>query len=133
MGIEKYYTPTIEEFHIGFEFEELISGEAYKNVFGELHTNISTIQELIDNGEVRVKCLDAADIEECGWKTEDNEFWCNCFVLSGQLEHQNVTIESFYEDITMDNYSSWREVVFHGKIKNKSELKRLMKQLGIWE
>ena len=128
----KYYTPTIEEFRVGFEYEwsdnfprkiknwrkALLNERIYSLVIEEYKKN---------NQLIRVKYLDKEDIESLGWemvldigglisacKTINNK---KIMILTGR----NTTTIGY-----RDNQ------LFNGKaIKNKSELKILFKQLGI--
>jgi len=114
----KYYTPEIEEFHVGFEYESLNNNNEWvKSKYGgflPFHP-----QTYIDKKEFRVKHLDRQDIEEFGWKiTED--FGYRFYTLNGYSLH-------FYPNeernigILLNKF----------KIKNKSELKKLMKMFNI--
>jgi len=138
---DKYYIPTIDEFHVGFECESnyvVIRGansklSEYKHfIFTE--DNISYLIEAYINdassSEVRVKYLDREDIESLGWTyykthsgTTTNEF---------ELGEYTLTFDSDFSDkwnLTIDFENGFN--LFHGSIKNKSELSKLMKQLNI--
>jgi len=125
----KYYTPEIEEFHVGFEYErkqgdkiitEIVEplGEDFPDM-GDFDYFISTM----DKGYIRVKYLDKEDIESLGW-------------VFGELNFDKFTIgfNEYYNDgeenILIYN-TEIEEVRFCGFIKNRSELKKLMQQLGI--
>ena len=72
--MEKYYTPSIEEFRVGFEYEvyvpekELWSKETFyldaSHINLVKYVNIQTENTL---KKVRVKYLDREDIESLGW------------------------------------------------------------------
>ena len=142
---EKYYTPTIEEFRTGFEYELMIPEKETwsKEIFylNESHIELIkyvSIQNEFTKNKIRVKYLNKEDIESLGFKTtylghsdicKDETFQCiinnkdyqftlyddNRFVI----EHQNWDTEEL-------------EMLFNGTIKNKSELKILLKQLNIF-
>jgi hypothetical protein len=129
----KYYTPSIEEFHVGFEYESqnINTGEWIKY-------SSKTLSDLLLDFEVeftRVKYLDKEDIESLGF-IYDNE-------LKFPKGKYKTTVVEYVNDIyclsTFDNHeimiSEYCDGVFDklfiGTIKNKSELKRLLKQLGI--
>ncbi len=136
----KYYTPTIEEFHVGFEFEAKFGIELSGNravyvpgkdmPFDKLTAELSDFKEienLLNSDCVRVKYLDKEDIESLGFKesNEDGEFdvyYGNGYILSFIDGIINVRPEL----ITMTNPESFW---FRGTIKNKSELKRILKQI----
>jgi hypothetical protein len=149
----KYYTPTIEEFHIGFECEyksqELI-GEAISKIIDlklmygkELEVPEDDLFEHhVINGrdiqmyslnphllkDFRVKRLDREDIESLGWDQVEYD----TYRLGTQQEfffEFNPEYKSFIYSKTNKLNSS--NVIFMGTIKNKSELKKLMQQLDI--
>lgn len=127
----KYYTPTIEEFHVGFEYQTLIQ-EHDMCVWYKVKVNsLIDINDVFDiyngkkeNNTIRVKYLDKEDIESFGFKITElygfvKDKWC--ILLRG--EHR---LEIVRKENPVD-------VIFYGTIKNKSELKGLLKQLGIDE
>ena len=154
----KYYTPSIEEFHVGFEFEiksiyvepgaevvlEKIMSD-YDN-FGNsgiqhgtnwvkeslnLYYKLENINRYINQGRIRVKNLDVSDIENVG------------FIL--YKKHKRTTIaELRYQDyeLTFDDTinNEWNcsithedSDIFSGLIKNKSELQQVLKMIGVIE
>lgn len=122
-----YYTPELNEFHIGFECEILgiIGAKEDERLFSQ--STIITQKELaiIHLLEIRVKFLDQSDIESLGWRfgTNDYVFPENKNVTYGQykLLFNNSELEIIHLSGT----------VFRGIIKNKSELIKLMQQLNI--
>lgn len=135
----KYYTPTIEEFHVGFEYEvsDLSdNGKDWtwrKQVFDGEETRTYFIDEL-NKKEIRVKHLDREDIESLGWVfqkqhpgTEHCEFEREYNFLEVDFNFRNsIWLRIYDQDDDGDETNA-----FSGEIKNKSELKRLMKQLKI--
>jgi hypothetical protein len=145
---DKYYTPSIEEFYVGFEFElfipkyggdwAVVDSEAnkwHKNAW-EAHYEMKTLREelstaLKKSSYYRVKYLDQEDIESLGWEAK----------AQGQFLDQKDTFTRFqmhyytllHESTGRVCISDTRDLkdLFIGTIKNKSELKKLMKQLGI--
>lgn len=137
-----YYTPTIEEFHVGFEYEVMIPEKSIwsKEVFflNDSHINIIkwvTIQDEFTTHKVRVKYLDQSDIESLGWMYDMTDF-NNKFVF---LVNQRYKINSMYnlvkyddqDLITISKKDDNSSYIFKGIIKNKSELIKLMQQLNI--
>lgn len=129
-----YYTPTIEEFHVGFEYELLgNSGNWYKNDFGDANgeywNELSECYWDITHNKLRVKYLDQEDIESLGWNTEDNG---ECYNL--QIKWDLYGLYPFeFESKIPHTYKICKDTkdLFYGTIKNKSELKKLMQQLNI--
>jgi len=147
----KYYTPELEEFRVGFEYE-------YNNTWGGFSKRIVTEENLMDklinigsgndrvpfNYNWRVKYLDKQDIESLGFGNYKRAV-CHWYKMEGHFKDgfgaygkwskirllhckdlNTIKIKAFEH--------SWDEeetVLFQGKIKNKSELKKLLKQLNI--
>lgn len=133
----KYYTPEIEEFHIGFEFEY----KKYRDVWVKSSFDKSHLEEGFDTYSIfRVKYLDKEDIESLGWEFKEEyhisdypedkiELGSICYSYTfkkGML----LKYTPKYKRLLVENLKNKSR--FSGNIKNKSELKRLMKQLGIW-
>lgn len=144
----KYYTPKIEEFHVGFEYEKL-----YRNIKEQwwvdsiwkpndsVHNffNLQVPRAYKIPESIRVKYLDKEDIESLGWvydKTSTN----------GELKFVKDNIMLYYRPKTKElgtftldpsksdffsKYSVDNKQVKFLIIKNKSELKVLLKQLNI--
>ena len=113
MNEEKYYTPEIEEFHVGFEARSFYSNAWQLFTIGN-GNSIIDIKRGIDEKRIKVKYIDKEDVESFNWK--DYNFY-------------------FIKQIINNNFHEIQDtegnVVFYGTIKNKSELKKLMKQLNI--
>jgi len=138
----KYYTPEIEEFHIGFEFEKYDNRPAiykendfkptnwHKHTYNLTSIRLSQLDTHLYNKTLRVKYLDREDIESCGFDTEDNgECYCmiDTFDLYGLYPWEwDKGIKNLYK-ITLN-----RETLYRGVIKNISELKVLLKQLDVY-
>jgi len=155
----KYYTPEIEEFCEGFQYEKRVNTigekvEAYFAVDGKIvivpdyvcteedwadkefslsNSKEQDIEKLLEEGRLRVEYLDREDIESLGFiyiksqpgLTEDyfeliSTEWCMDYDYSTQ--YCRIFINS-------DGDSTF----FAGTIKNKSELKRILKMLNILE
>ncbi len=144
---EKYYTPTIEEFHLGFEYEEQVDGTWIERIVRESIMYIDNTQKQfkgiafsIEKNPVRVKYLNREDIESCGWKQSglnddtlfirknDRDFVFN--INYGRPIIQELFIKDRGDGIEMPDHSK-TITMFIGQIKNKSELQRIMKQLNI--
>jgi hypothetical protein len=157
----KYYTPKIEEFHVGFEYEFhamttggmdivdfsqtppktissvkpmnkfWVQSEIHVDDFGLISRSLEKIKELLESDQIRVKYLDRDDIESCSFNTEDNgECYnkTNAFDIYGLYPWEwDKGIQNQYKIILNG------DTLFLGIIKNKSELKVLLKQLNIDE
>lgn len=142
-----YYLPEMEEFHVGFEYEEFVKHEGWvsrkvQSVSEDITLNKNNY--CIDFPEdFRVKYLDDDDIELLGWKLiPDTTLPPNKLYEKPYKDERGfadkITLiynhESHWALITEggDEVSHEDELTrFCGFIKNKSELKKLMKQLQI--
>lgn len=140
MSDSRYYTPSIEEFHVGFEYEFQTLKGWEKKTFnandGGYYNNVSEIQEGLSEENIRVKYLDREDIESLGFeffeppegKTKiDDYFRMTKTYPQGKIEYRLRTIgdwTSIWSEDTNDTY-------FDGTIKNKSQLKQILQWTGI--
>jgi len=148
----KYYTPDIEELYVGFECEHTTNMSAFEiNDTDRIYNSLLIIHELCDyinwsldeglNKFVRVKYLDQEDIESLGWIYTGKAvgLWFNKkgffdtpggrhrlteYKLIYFKDNNELHIEGFFGNIS-------EGMLFEGIIKNKSELKKLLKQLKI--
>lgn len=124
----QYYTPTIDEFHVGFEYEELRKDWVKLTYGGFLP---KTIGEYLKEGAIRVKHLDRQDIESLGWeisKIQRNPK-TTCFEKSDTAFR--FVLEIDIDSVKIDAYLDFKIPMFIGSVKNKSELKKLMQMLNI--
>ena len=154
-----YYTPTIEEFHVGFEYEEKIKfthlidydGTWKHRIFknrGYINgtTEFICINYDLDGGgnNVRVKVLDQSDIESLGWNlvnTIKSPFTGKPLTIHQKTEEHGFNTGINHWLIQQDNnwvikqqvYSSYKpgEWAMEFNIKNLSELKKLQQKLNI--
>jgi hypothetical protein len=127
---DKYYTPEISEFYVGFEFElkdyleyqidkdvhVLNRGWDKQVVTFDFFTKNKLMPYFIQS--TRVKYLDQSDIESLGWVKKEN-----CFIKNNWKLY-------LYGNSHVQIQSSGN-LNFNGIIKNKSELIKLLKQLDI--
>jgi hypothetical protein len=149
----KYYTPQIEEISVGFEYEEtrriegwvpIVVDEESVMQFYEDHYHIGDNDYKISDS-YRVKCLDEDDIISLGFELSDKihplygrviyeKISTDGFTFPPRKETTTLSLEQgririlFWED---NHYLNETIQLFYGKIKNKSDLKRLLVQLGI--
>ena len=125
---DKYYTPEIEEFHVGFEYEWKCDGtqtDWTKSICNTLMNPLDIDCRRTNN--YRVKYLDEQDIKSLGFKEDTyNGVKCfnknNCQIFYFAPETHIISIDCFSND--------YRQTYFKGLIKNKSELKRILKMIG---
>lgn len=142
----KYYTPEIEEFHVGFRYEYLLDPYIYQT----WSKSRCIIDRVIPNlyveespHSIRVKYLDRDDIEELGW-----EFLA---IFPNQIEsymHETgYTLQRYVCPDGTSSISMFKVLPDKGegnlfsrrkedgpyvlKLKNYNELERLMEMVGI--
>ena len=120
--MDKYYTPELEEFHIGFEYEWLNENNEWIKETSPIEITIKDFNK--QTYGLRVKYLDKEDIKSLGWELKTDLYIKNNLTL--QVHKNSITIQYY------DNFNNkWRTPVEQINIKNKSELVKLLKQLGI--
>lgn len=133
----KYYTPDINEFHVGFEYQELwgVIG-ADEEWIPEIFKTTSSVENLVD--VVRVRCLDEDDLTSLGWKIVISDKNMIKAIIEFEWEEDDVPLKGSWNIIFgKDRYCSiikdmyGQTSFFRGTVKNKSELKKIMEQLDI--
>lgn len=141
----KYYTPDVEELRVGFECETLVESfeDCWKKerIYAEFNingweTNLEDILVGVEDGylAVRVKYLDSEDIESLGFvhnSTLDREekisFTKGNYRIDLYKEDKEVRIRK----VIMPDFPHKVINLFVGKIKNLSELKQVLKMIGV--
>ena len=137
--MSKYYTPTTEELHVGFEYEAKCPITKEWTDF-EIDLSFGSLWFASANN-IRVKYLDREDIESLGFSNKKHEEIPSEFKYYLIIK-DNVFCISTYWHMTRERENLVRiykgklhkypyTEIFRGDVKNKSELKRLLKQLGI--
>ena len=136
----KYYTPEIEEFCVGFEYQERgnidtewIDMKCYANDF-----DIEDIDTCLENGNIRVKLLDREDIESCLFKYTGHSIdeW---FEMEGNFQIGSWTSYKIQLHYGLKDRRIYINAIdcgdehplFEGTIKNLTEFKKVLKQIGI--
>ena len=144
--MNKYYTPSKEEFHVGFEYEVFQKGEVYDPTAMYLMPPETEdkwykfkypdpflgyrLDILFKTHPLRVKYLDREIIESLGW------VYCGGQMISGGKCHFSdenqiigITLKpKFYKDghsyihiYELNDGGAIRNTMFSGKLKNKTE------------
>lgn len=142
MEENKFYTPSIEEFHVGFSFERTHSpsGEEY---YPDTITEPWQIEEVGQYEKVRVPYLLKEDIEIEGFEFISYEFDGRIilrknFILKNRVEEKIAELLYIPANNWCLIYIGDKEAplgdfttIFAGTIKNKSELRRILKMIGV--
>lgn len=141
----KYYTPEISEFHVGFEHEvnhKVRDGSGDREWCSELYKGSSEqtryIKYLLEEEpeNIRVKYLDKEDIESFGFTIKSDYGAGTTFHLNNSYslqthKHAGISYNEHEVRIFKSGIIGKPCRIFTGDIKNKSELKKLLQQLGI--
>jgi len=142
---EKYYVPKINEFHIGFEFEEEFKNPNHRKLMKALEDkyewvklkldishSLSRITSKIKENRVRVKYLDESDLIELGWEF-DSVVEGDYFYIIGDMFEANyfLTTQDYRFFYIHPGAGVKKDESFVGQIKNKSEMNKLMGMLNI--
>jgi hypothetical protein len=135
---DKYYTPELSEFYIGFDHEMLVDTNGFKYWVPYTWTidfDIKLLSDCIIKELVRVKYLDTEDIlEVIGWKdegaakisgetglAETERIW----TYKGLFIHYDSSRPHFIQIYDSKGY------LYRGQCKNKSKLKQILKDINI--
>lgn len=147
----KYYTPSIEEFYEEFEYEyftkDWIEENGIKkyeptwckfsyNKGEDYGNNLDDVEYQIETNQIRIKYLDKEDVESLGFKYNQ---LLDIFETTIQGRTDTSVFEYWLTLVDFQENKGWRLTIngednensFNGIIKNKSELIKLLKQLGI--
>jgi hypothetical protein len=137
---DKYYTPTFEDFIPNLEYEYFDGREWVKKVYDNLEHRAKDTMKLhyelkLNKDRFRIKYLDQSDIESLGY----NHFKHNpkgVFSAVDYYKGYSAGLTHYHNTNTVIVYEQLQgnmegDTWFRGKIKNKTELKRLLKQLGL--
>lgn len=156
----KYYTPQIEEFRVGFEYEidEYKDGESEwkrdrgywrEETYDLNYPSKDYLEQMISFGDgLRVKYLDSSDIKNLGFtKVEPDRVRVKLMDAAAfRLQEYTITFYPYLTSIPEQikgklfiskhiDYGEYKDnhesMLFIGYIKNISELKVLLSQLGI--
>jgi hypothetical protein len=127
----KYYTPQITEFRIRFEYEleDPITKMWVKFIFEEDKL------WFVKSNNCRVKYLTKEDIESCGFVNIGSNWFKKekCLTTSGR--NFMTCMLRKWSNLEVDIYGEYddkeQQLIFRGNIKNLSELKQILKMIGV--
>lgn|SRR4030042_657368 len=152
MEKSKYYTPTIEEFHVGFQFDYFASDDSWETTtYNPLRSKeeeedyiitLGVVTRMIQHEKakehIRVKYLDREDIESLDWVLDIDKYIESKYSDEGLLVFTHQYLPYIRLFVAIHEYSTDRSVtissdtsiLFTGNIKNKSRLKSIMDWTG---
>lgn len=152
----KFYTPALQDFHIGFECYKKVphTDGGHQLSLGEnTTTGVFVIRDIYDMPTdqaslswFQVKVLDREDIESLGFsghkkavrhwfylvktcQTPNSHYSNRGFTLQWDETYGGVIITGYEYASFIDDGSE--QVLYNGKCRNKSELKRILTLIGI--
>lgn len=142
----KYYIPALEEFHVGFRYELLNpNGDGdYEDSFDwEEHSLWGNLEEVainLEDGLVRVKYLDQADLERLGWERVEESIY-EKVIDRGDKNYcwqikLNQPPEIYIRSYLLNKGDKWRPTysIQFGlavDVKNYNEMEKLMQMFQI--
>ena len=133
---KKYYQPQIEEFHVGFEceFKNDMQDNIFKHEICDQDT-LNIVYDEFEHGDIseafRVKFLDKEDVESLGSTSYYEKNNIHIFTVGDVTLELDLNFNEPFMYIYQILLNSEKDILFQGTIKNKSELKKLFKQLNI--
>ena len=129
MENNKYYTPTLNDFAEGLEYEWKFTSEGYTPFTHSFKFILPELQN------IRIKHLDQSDIESLGFKYEGMRGKKQLYVKATSAHSimaKTFNLSILKEDclILIDNVSTRSTRKFDGVIKNKSELVKILEMIG---
>lgn len=124
--MKKYYTPKFYDLILGMDVQ-VLNNEEWSTAEINSFTDLSMVWQYINKEWLRVKYLDVEDIESLGWNKKDpysyeKETKDIKYKLSiGDLDQEKGLFVCIYDV----------EILFYGYIKNKAELQKVQKMIGI--
>jgi hypothetical protein len=140
-GEKKYYVPEIEEFHYGFSYEVNMGNDNWTEF--RCHSQTAGFYlERIAEKRLRVPYLSEQDILDEGWELiepQDAKYTIdNYYSLSADLKNGNEDVRIEYKLRYWEGINSvamWSDDTdsefFNGTIRNRSELRQIMRMVGI--
>lgn len=145
MENSKYYELTESDLEIGLECEYITSNNRWVKFKID---SFSTMANIVYNKDKtyslsenwRIKYLDRSDIEELGWEHDQTTKDGAVFYIGTLMSKYQWSLTAYnalqrlggdYTLIGITDINNNSDNEFYGTVKNKSELKKLMKMLGI--
>ena len=143
--MSKYYRPDIEEFCVGFNYEQEEYDGSYTKLTLTEKDSLEYISDHLD--EFRVKQLDFEDLEPI-WLSTKKGFTTKLRLRMDYEDNNELTFQTYWieeHEYLDDTYLYYNQkynnikithkskTLFWGGVKNKFELIKLLKQLGIHE
>lgn len=135
-----YFTPEIEDFHIGYEFEyQDFNSKWHKCIYSDdkettpnlIYMKPSLLKDYINANDIRVPYLTKEQIEAEGWKHDERYDDVKHF-YTNEL-HLTLYIAYLKEEIIYHHISIFHGggIMFRGECKDINTFRKICKLLGI--
>ncbi len=138
--MEKYYTPKIQEFYVGFEYEFAVIENGNDCWLPGDVIDVYVLTHIIQSEDYlkdlyRVKYLDREDIDSLGFAVAPDTMQPVSLSAAGFVRRVlytkgNLSLTKF-DNSPVVNIITDNQYLFQGEIKNKSELKVILRQIGL--
>jgi hypothetical protein len=140
-----YYTPTLDEFHCGFECEIFENDEWHRCTLGYRKSKIAQLRGMLQASvgsfgqtitidsdtlmtNLRVRFLSKRDLQSLGFILSGTS---QCITTFEGYEHQVKLYETGNSAPTVQIIDREDSDCFYGQVRNISELKRILRQVGV--
>ena len=130
----KYFTPDIEDLHIGYKCEQKDESEWTSYIIDQKSLLYTTLRDLESSEKsfIRTKFLDKSDIESLGWKWFTNASYGEDYeMINNNKKYVLSQIENTQEIYVYLIDESKDYVLFNGQCKSINELRIIHKLLQI--
>lgn len=131
----KYYTPDISEFCVGFEYQTSYDkGESWRKLSIKELSDYDDLTDDLRYNEIRVKSLNNQDVEELDFIPLDKDAllqqhgWTHA---SSSLKYL-LSLRELDGSVNIMNHKRGM-LIFVGWLKNKFELKKVLQQVGYYD
>lgn len=129
-----YYTPTLDEFKTGFEYQIKVEGQwmYHKYMFENyIDDTKATLQEAIDRGFVRAKMIDKDDIQDLGFtfgasKGSNDIYFINSYILVFNPETKHFGITNPVGGLQNNGDEQPLNYIVEGFLRSKHHLQEIM-------
>lgn len=141
----KHYTPDINEFHPGFQYESHgitdSTKDKWKTYIWDFNYTKDALEYILEHGGIRVKHLDREDIEGEGFEFRETNKMSYWYDFKNHVENREGGYKVYSCELLHNperniveirmNIEADEEKMFDGVIRNISELRIILRQLGI--
>ena len=126
----KYFTPELEELHVGYQCEireDLEDNEIYWETYTIVESDLQYLSNWLTGCELRTKCLDRKQLQKEGFYNQGSNLY-----FPSDLNFNHRCCFSFYpETYKIEFHDLKKENSFAGIVKSINEFRNIIKYLEI--